>query len=57
MEHVHYTGSHDWGRINIHENYEVEYWAKALGTNREELIKAVGIAGNSAEEVKKYFNK
>lgn len=56
MDDINYTGSHDWSNINIHENYEVEHWTKALGTNREELVKAVKVAGTAAEDIKKYFN-
>ncbi len=54
---MNFIGSRDRDKINIHENYQVEYWTKVLGTNREQLIKAVSVAGNSANEVKKYFNK
>jgi len=43
--------------INIHENYEVEYWTKELGIHREVLLMAVGAVGNSADEVKKYLKK
>jgi Protein of unknown function (DUF3606) len=57
MDNMNFIGSRDRDKINIHENYQVEYWTKFLGTNREELIKAVSVAGNSANEVKKYFNK
>jgi len=45
------------GSINIHENYEVEYWTRELGVNREVLLIAVGAVGNSADEVKKYLKK
>jgi hypothetical protein len=44
-------------QINIHENYEVEYWTKELGIHREMLLKAVSVVGNSADEVKKYLKK
>ena len=30
--------------INIHENYEVEYWTKTLNTNAEVLKQAVAAA-------------
>jgi hypothetical protein len=43
--------------INIHENYEVEYWTKALGTNTEELKKAVAAAGNTVAAIKRYLKK
>jgi hypothetical protein len=50
-------GSYNAYNINIHENYEVEYWTKALGTNSEELKKAVAAAGNTADAVKRYLKK
>jgi len=51
------VGSPDRDRINIHENYEVEYWTKTLGISSEELRKAVDAAGTSAEAVKKHMKK
>jgi hypothetical protein len=51
------VGSPDRDRINIHENYEVEYWTKTLGISSEELRKAVEAAGTSAEAVKKHIKK
>jgi len=51
------VGSPDRDRINIHENYEVEYWTKTLGISSEELRKAVDAAGTSAEAVKKHIKK
>jgi hypothetical protein len=57
MENINYKYSHNWDKINIHEYFEVEHWTKALGINREELAKAVAVAGNSADAVKKYLNK
>lgn len=50
-------GSYNAYNINIHENYEVEYWTKTLGTNSEELKKAVAAAGNTADAVKRYLKK
>jgi hypothetical protein len=51
------VGSPDRGRINIHENYEVEYWTKTLGISAEELRKAVETAGTSAEAVREHIKK
>ncbi len=47
----------DRERINIKENYEVEYWTKTLGVHAEYLKKAVARVGNLASEVRKYLNK
>jgi len=51
------VGSPDRDRINIHENYEVEYWTKTLGISAEELRKAVETAGTSVEAVRKHIKK
>jgi len=51
------VGSPDRDRINIHENYEVEYWAKALGVSAEELKRAVAEVGTSADEVRKHLKR
>jgi len=57
MDNKQAVGSPDRDRINIHENYEVEYWTKALGVSAEELKKAVAAAGTSADAVRKHLNK
>jgi hypothetical protein len=51
------VGSPDRDKINIHENYEVEYWTKTLGISAEELRKAVQAAGTSADDVRKHIKK
>ena len=43
----------DRSKINMHEDYEVKYWTKALGISREELQKAVDKVGSSAAAVRK----
>jgi Protein of unknown function (DUF3606) len=43
----------DRSKINMHEDYEVKHWTKALGVTREELQKAVDKVGNSAAAVRK----
>jgi hypothetical protein len=57
MDNKNNIGRPDRDRINIHENYEVEYWAKTLGVNAEQLKKAVAEAGTSTEAVKNYLKK
>ena len=47
----------DRNRINIQENYEVEYWTKELGISREYLKKVVNTAGSSADAVREYLQK
>ncbi|MCC8426722.1 DUF3606 domain-containing protein [Mucilaginibacter sp. UR6-11] len=50
------VGSPDRELINIHENYEVEYWAEKLGVTASRLREAVQKAGNSVAAVKAYLN-
>jgi hypothetical protein len=47
----------DAARINIHEDYEVEYWTKALGVTRPELEGLVKKHGVSAEKVREALGK
>lgn len=51
------TGSPDRDRVNIHENYEVEYWANKFGTTPEQLREAVAAVGTSAIDVEHYLKK
>lgn len=50
-------GTQDRSRINLHEDYEVEYWTKALGVSRKALEDAVGRAGTSADAVRRELGK
>jgi hypothetical protein len=43
----------DRSKINMSEDFEVKYWAKALGVDRDALRKAVDKVGNSAAAVRK----
>jgi hypothetical protein len=47
----------DASKINIHEAWEVEYWCKALGVTKEQLIAAVKAAGVSAAAVRRHLGK
>ncbi|MDB5130517.1 MAG: hypothetical protein JWR02_266 [Mucilaginibacter sp.] len=57
MDNKNNVGSPDRDRINLHENYEVEYWTKTLGISAEELKEAVKNAGTSANAVKQHLKK
>jgi len=57
MENLNVPPSFNASNINIHENYEVEYWTKTLNTNAEALKKAVAIAGNNADAIINYLKK
>jgi hypothetical protein len=43
----------DRSKINMHEDFEVKCWRKALGVSKEQLQKAVDKVGNSAAAVRK----
>ena len=44
-------------RININQDWEVDYWSKKLGCTKAELIAAVQKVGTMVEDVKKELNK
>ena len=48
-------GSQDRSRINMSEQWEVDYWTKELGVTKEELEKAVKTAGSSADAVRQHL--
>ncbi len=49
------TGPQDASRINVNEDYEVEYWTKALGVSAEALRRAVDQVGVSADAVRAHL--
>jgi Protein of unknown function (DUF3606) len=50
-------GPQDRSRINLHEDWEVRYWTKALGVSHERLEQLVREHGNSAEAVRKALTR
>lgn len=46
----------DRGKINTSEDFEVRFWTKALGVDRDMLRKAFDKVGNSAAAVRKQLN-
>jgi hypothetical protein len=44
-------GPADRDRINVHEDYEVEYWTKKFGCTAEQLKAAVKKVGVMAKDV------
>jgi hypothetical protein len=48
-------GSPDRSRINLSEDYEVQYWTKELAVSKEQLEKAVHAAGSSVEAVRSHL--
>ncbi|HWZ15135.1 MAG TPA: DUF3606 domain-containing protein [Mucilaginibacter sp.] len=57
MDNKNNIGGLDRDRINIRENYEVEYWTKTLGISAEQLREAVKNAGTSADAVRQHLKK
>jgi hypothetical protein len=47
----------DAQRINIHEPWEVNWWAKELGVSRAQLEAAVRAVGVSAAAVRRHLGK
>jgi hypothetical protein len=43
--------------INTHEEWEMNYWSKALGASKEQIKKAVSDVGSSVEKVRKKLGK
>lgn len=44
-------GQQDRSRINMNEDHEVAYWTDKFNVSREELQRAVDLAGSSADAV------
>jgi hypothetical protein len=53
MDDLNKKGSQDRSKINMHEPYEVKYWTKELGVDKQQLQKLVDKVGNSAAAVRK----
>jgi hypothetical protein len=50
-------GPQDASRINIHEEYEVRYWTKALGVTEDKLEAVVKKVGTGADAARKELGK
>ena len=50
-------GPADRSRINLSEDYEVQYWTKELGVTEERLKEAVAAVGFSADKVREYLRQ
>lgn len=51
------AGSPDRERINVNEDYELQYWTKELGVSAEELRRAVQTVGATADAVRRHLGK
>jgi hypothetical protein len=50
-------GSPDNKRVNTHEPYELNSWAKHFGVSKDAIIRAVNAVGTSAEAVRRHLGK
>lgn len=50
-------GPQDRSRINMGEDYEVEYWTGKFRVGRDELAEAVLAVGSSSQAVADYLGK
>jgi len=51
------VGGQDRTRINVNEDYEVEYWCKELDVTEMELLKAVEKVGDQADAVREFLGR
>ncbi|AWH17646.1 DUF3606 domain-containing protein [Stenotrophomonas sp. ZAC14D2_NAIMI4_7] len=51
------TGAADRDRINVNEDYELQYWTQALGVSADELRAAVKAVGPTAAAVREHLGK
>ena len=51
------TAPQDASRISLSEDYEVQYWTKALGVSKERLAKLVRQHGDSVQKVRQALGK
>lgn len=51
------TGSPDRDRINVNEDYELQYWTKNLGVTSDQLKAAVKAVGPTAAAVRQHLGK
>ncbi|MEN5040505.1 DUF3606 domain-containing protein [Stenotrophomonas sp. TWI1149] len=51
------TGSPDRDRINVNEDYEVQYWTKTLDITAAQLREAVKAVGPTSAAVRKHLGK
>jgi hypothetical protein len=47
----------DRQRINVHQDYEVDYWTRELGVSRERLRQLVSEHGDRVDDVRKALGK
>ncbi len=51
------TGPADDSRINVHQDYELQYWSQKFGVSPEELRQAVQKVGPMVKDVRRHLGK
>ncbi|GJE12386.1 DUF3606 domain-containing protein [Methylobacterium longum] len=44
-------------KINVHEEWELRYWARRFGVTREQIVDAVRRVGVQTRDVARYLGK
>lgn len=44
-------------QINVHEDWELQYWSNKFGITKDQLRQAVQKVGTYVDDVKNYLNK
>lgn len=50
-------GPQDRSRVNVNEEWELQYWSKKFGVSAQQLRDAVKAVGTSADAVGKHLGK
>lgn len=50
-------GPQDHSRVNVNEEWELQYWSKKFGVSAQQLRDAVKAVGTSADAVGKHLGK
>lgn len=56
MDNRNMKGPQDSARINVNEDYELQYWTKKFNVSADRLKEAVNQVGVSAMAVEKYLS-
>ncbi|NIJ69427.1 DUF3606 domain-containing protein [Xanthomonas sp. 60] len=51
------SGRPDRDRINVNEDYELQYWTRTLGVSADVLRKAVAAVGPTSAAVRRHLGK
>jgi predicted DNA-binding protein YlxM (UPF0122 family) len=57
MDNKQNIGSPDRDRINVNEDYELQYWSEKFGVSDDEIKDAVKAVGTSVNDVEEYLKK